>query len=219
MRKTGWILVATIIMLSATACSGKEVQNDAKSVSLYKKGLEMTVEMDTLAESEEFAKLFTSDTAIAKTIADIGSQDYEKPKAVYEITGIEEEAFKYLLSETDIKLDEKIQEYVKERFGAAVASLLNGANGVEFIAATSILTVEDSFLYKGLEEQKTYLFLYDGNYSGMVTFIPQENGVVAATANIVMQESLKNIQSAEDVAPFFENLMEFSELKVTEIKE
>lgn len=219
MRKTVVILISAFTLLSIMACSGKEVQNNIKSVSLYKKGLNMTIKMDMLAEYEDYSKLFTSGQDIGKLVSDIGSRDYSKPKAVYEITGLEETGFQLLLSEIDIIVDEKVQEHVKEKFGAAVASQINGMNGAEAIAAASILTVEDSFIYRGLDRQKTYLYLYGGEYGSVVTFFPYEDNVVGASASIVMQESLEKIETVDDVGSFFKDTIGFSGLIVTEIME
>ncbi|WP_206459284.1 hypothetical protein [Anaerovorax sp. IOR16] len=219
MKKIGVMLLATMILVSATACSNNDTQNQSNSITLYKKGVEMTMQMDLLAESKDFTDLFTVSDEISKNAIDIGDQDYSKPKAVYEIVGLEDSALQSLLRESGIKVDSEIQDIIKGRFGIAVASQINAQNGAEFLATTSILTVEDSFLYNELDEQKTYLYLYDGKYNSMVTFIPFEDNIVATSANIVMEESFTGFATADDVTSFFEETMGFKGLTVSPVKE
>ena len=219
MKKLGVMLLAVIILVSTTSCSNDKTLNQSNSITLYKKGLEMTMQMDLLAENKDFTNLFVVSDRISKKAIDIGKHDYSKPKAVYEIVGLDDSALQSLLDEGGIKLDSKIQDIIKGRFGLAVASQINALNGTDFLATTSILTVGDSFLYKGLDEQKIYLYLYDGKYNSLVTFIPLEDNIVVTSANFVMHESFSGFSTAEDVTSFFAEGMGFKGITVSPVNE
>lgn len=197
--------------------SAKPNNNKNNSDFLYKKGLEITMKIDKLAESTDFVEIFTGSDAIKKTAVDIASQDYKNPKAVYEIVGLEDSIFKSLSGQTDVKLNSEFKDILKGRFAGSVAPQINALNGAEFLATTSVLTLGDSFIYNGLDKQKTYLYLYDGKYSSMVTFIPFEDNIVELSANIVMNKSFENFKTADDVASFFENEMGLQGLTVSSV--
>lgn len=215
MIKINVMLLVTAAVLSTTACSTVNKQNGENTTSLYKKGVEMTKQMDLQAENTEYIKLFTSSDTMIKTVTDIGNQDYQKPKAVYEIIGLEDSVIELLFKQADVSLDKEIQEIIKGKFGRSITSQINAQNGAEFLAATSMLTGENSFLYNGLDKQKTYLYLYEGKYSSMVTFVPFEDNIVTASANIVMQKSFAEVETAGDVASFFKEAIGLSDLTIS----
>ena len=80
--------------------------------------------------------------------------------------------------------------------------MINGQQGVTILAATALLTVSDSFLYSGLDKSLIYLYLYEGKYSIMVSFSPDDEGIVNANASIVADEDLSDLQNTDDVSAY-----------------
>lgn len=171
--------VATVMLV--TGCGANTNQ---ATVSLYDQGLEMAQVIDKMAEDDTYLQLFSQNDALKQIAQKIGSQDYTTPKAVYAITG----AGATMLQMADIPKDETLQKVIEQKTSTAWTTQINSIQGAEFLAVSSILLYDESFLYEGLQEPTTYLYTYDGEYSVAVTYIPYENGVVKATASILKAE-------------------------------
>lgn len=216
-------LIATIALASSllvlTSCTKSNTEDENNTVTLYQKGLELTVKMDNLAESEDYIALISASTDMAEIMKDIGYEDYFKPLAVYEIDGIDSAYIELSLDHMEVTLSDEIEKIVRDRIAFAVASQMNAQKGAMFLAASSCITVSNSFIYKGLEQQKTYLFIYGNGYQSIVTFIPYDDNVVEANANFVCNEILSEVKKAEDIESFFLSSMGLSNLNVTEYHE
>lgn len=209
MKKLIVILLAGTILLTASACS------NAETPSLSEKGLELTMQMDRLAENETYRNLFSNVSETLETMKAIGGQDYSKPRKTFEITGLDSAMMQLLARGKPLELSAEIETVLKTRFGSSAASQLNTKNGSSTFAALSALSAGDSFLAGEVKEQKSYLYLYEGTYSSMVTFVPYQDGVVNASASFVMREELSALQTADDVRAFFADTMQLEGLTIT----
>lgn len=180
MKKMILAAVATVIL--ATGCGANTTPN---TVSLYDKGLEMAQMLDKMAEDDTYFQLFSQNDALKQIVQKIGSQDYTTPKAVYAVTG----AGEILLQMADLPEDATLQKVVEQKTSSVWTTQINGIQGAEFLAATSILFYDESFVYEGLQKPTTYLYTYDGEYSVAVTYIPYENSVVKATTSILKADA------------------------------
>ena len=99
----------------------------------------------------------------------------------------------------------------------ALPSRLNAVSGSTALAAASLLFVDDSFLFYGLEECKTYLYLYPSDCAVIVNFRPSSLRNVQAQAGVVVGEFWDDIDSTADVAQLFSEKLgvraDISELK------
>lgn len=188
----------TALSLLATACSGGGAGN---KTSLLQKGLELAGQLDLLAESEDYRKSVTTAQEVTGVVEEIGSYDYDSPRAVYQIQGADT-AYLGILALSGANLSQEIQDILRPRFTSAVASMINGQQGVTILAATALLTVSDSFLYSGLDKSLIYLYLYEGKYSIMVSFSPDDEGIVNANASIVADKDLSDLQNTDDVSAY-----------------
>lgn len=213
MRKIKLKACILTVMLFTTACSTKTA--DYKTKSLYDKGLELVQQVDMLAENEEYSSLMTASPQINDTVKSIGTQDYSSPNEVYEITGFDTAYLKIIKEQTGTDLSDEIEDIVKDRFSMTLMSQINSLNGAEFLATSSILSVGDTFLYSGLTQQKTYLYLYDGDYAGMVCFIPSEEDIVSATANVIVKQQFADAATEEDIASVVEEIVGIEGITVT----
>ena len=73
----------TALSLLATACSGGGAGN---KTSLLQKGLELAGQLDLLAESEDYRKSVTTAQEVTGVVEEIGSYDYDSPRAVYQLS-------------------------------------------------------------------------------------------------------------------------------------
>jgi len=210
------VTILIVLSLFAIGCSDS-IKKEKKVQSLYEKGLEITAQLDRLAESEEYIKMFSLDPEIRVIAKEIGSIDYSTPKAVYEISGIDTAYMKLLSSQADIKLSQEIKDIVKNKFVAsiALASMLSSQNGTNYLAVTTIITINDSFIYSGLKKQKTYLFLYEGDYASIITFMPVQNDIVISYASIGIVTRFTKIKTVDNVATFLKNTIQLTNLEIS----
>lgn len=215
-------LIATIALATSflvlTSCS-KSNTVDNNRTSLYQKGLELTNQMDNLAESEDYITLISASTEMTKIIKEIGDADYSKPIAVYEIDGIDTAYMELLTVQYKVTLSDEIEKIARDRIASAVAPQINAQKGAMFLAASSCINVSDSFIFHGLEQQKTYFFIYDNGYHSIVTFTPHDNNIVEAKANFVKNEILSEAKTTGDIESFFQSSMGITNLKVTEYRD
>ena len=183
-----------VVILGVTGCSA--MSNDV--TSLKQKGLDIAVMMDYLAENKDYAELFSSSDDINKIITSIGKEDYSNPRVVFEIKGLEE-AMLNLIS-GDLTLSQELKDIMGNKFSTAFGGQINAINGVEHLAATSILNYSDSFIFNDVTEPITYLYLYDGDYSVIVNFNPfYEDDVVSASGTVILNNSFIEAIETQDI--------------------
>lgn len=220
-------MLALFVMLMAVSCvnvafnGGVPGVGLGKEVSLYARGLDMVRKMVMLADNEDYVALYTASASIMDIVVDeLGTQDYETPRAVFEIGGIGEAVTAQVIAETGgASFDEEITEQIHNRLANAMASQLNAYNGVEFLAASQSMIVSDCFVDSALDSQKTYIYLYDSDYAGMVSFTPYDGGAVHALGNIVKNDAFSDINTVEDMAAFLEEAMMLTGLDISMVDE
>ncbi len=219
MKRLTTIILAVALLLSTTACTAKEKNDEAKVKSLYTKGLEMTQEIDKLAENAEYAKLFSFDGEINKVMQDIGANDYKTPTAVLAIEGFGEAMMKYMQSSLEVKLSKEVEDIVLDRLAASFGARINAASGTQVIAATSIATSGDVFLFDSLKAQQVYLYLYGNKYASLVTFTPNKDNIVTASSTFVIHDDFSAIKTPEQVKSFLADSMQIQEMTVSLVNE
>lgn len=165
------------------------------------KGLELITQMDKAAESESYRQLMSGSDELNQIVEDIAGGDYSIPKAVYKTSVAEGEALKAFSGLAIDELPEEIRSSVDKKLMASIPSQINAAEGVNMIAATSVLTTSDVVLLDNIDGNQLYVFIYD-DITAMVSYIPYEDGIVYASANFV---KLDNIESSDDLTDWFKD--------------
>ena len=192
----------TEIIVSGVPESVKEVINiepverTAENETLYDKGLEIAKTIDMLAESDIYRTITDADNGVSELMDKIGQQDYETPVKAVKISGEYDKLFDLAFNAEGLEINDELKNIIKKKydFNSHMVSILNARDGVEMIAAASLLSNKDIFLFDGLSEKMTYLYLYDDDFAVSVTFTPYDGGIVEANGMIV-----KNI--FEDTTP------------------
>lgn len=205
------LTVITVMAVGLTACVGSNTE--IKKTSLLDKGLSLIDNVDTLSESKEYISLYSASEEITNVINDIGSKDYKEPKAVFTLNNLTEIFFDSMVG--DVALSDEIKDMVKYRFSSVLPSLLNAKKGGMTTAATSIITQSDSFIDSTLQTPTTYLYVYDNEYSFMVTFVPNDENIVNATVNVVINEDLGKCTTIDEVADFLKGTVGLEEVSVS----
>lgn len=197
------------------------VENTVKNPNYSKdklalKGFELIKQMDKIAETKEYAQIFTGSQSIIEKISEIGNDDYTAPIAVYKTVFPKSEALKLFVDEESVKLPDDIKNIVINKSVAAVPSQITAAGGAENLATTSVLSNESSFIYDSLDETQLYIYVYENNLV-FVTFTPAEDNIVNATANFVISNELKSVKSNTELDKWFVDNMgiylNFSEIR------
>lgn len=168
-------------------------ENTDTNELLAEKGLGIAKNIDLMAENKEYVALFSSGEEIKQKAEEIAVTDLSSPKAVYKLSGI---TFK---DDMDISaFEEPLKTKLYNRMLGSAANVINSANGVDAVAASSILTDSDSFICKGLDEPCLYCYTYDG-CCVMVSFVPVGEDIVNANGSVVLSDKLSSVTSAEEL--------------------
>lgn len=173
--------------------AGNAAENTDTNELLADKGLGIAKNIDLMAENKEYVALFSSGEEIKQKAEEIAVTDLSSPKAVYKLSGI---TFK---DDMDISaFEEPLKTKLYNRMLGSAANVINAANGVDAVAASSILTDSDSFICKGFDEPCLYCYTYDG-CCVMVSFAPNGEDIVNANGSIVLSDELSSVTSAEEL--------------------
>lgn len=211
-------LLLTVCALALAGCgSAPPAGSTGKSKPVFNelkdKGTELICKVDELAECEEYTKLYTASAEVSDIINGIGADDYDSPQSVFIIEDLDKTVLDIMAPE--INLPDKIAKMLRGRFVSALPSQITAMNGVSSIAATSILSYGESFIYDGISSPVVYLYTYVNGYSFMVSFIPNDENIVTANVSCVINDELSKCASVEDVMGFFRSALNYEDVSVS----
>ena len=173
----------------------ESVVSESEDSVLYTKGLELISAIDEIAESEEYREVFSASNEVDTVSSKMGNGDYSAPKAVYKISEIE---LTQNISDMS-SLSENLQKNIQNKIYVALPTMLNASVGTNEIAASSIVTDSKYFICNKLSDSCLYLYVYDGDYSSMVSFIPHDENIVSAGGCFITNKALEDTSSAETI--------------------
>lgn len=174
---------------------------------LAERGLALIDRMSRLARSEEYVSYMTGTESMLDEIAAIASADYTSPQQIMIIDGTA-----FAPDTTDF-----IRNQIRVKAVRSVPAMINGLNGAQILAASSILQVDDAFRCDGIDHTAIYLFAYDAPYSAMVTYNPTEDGTVAAIASFVKFSPADSAAVSRHVADAIGSIIESRDITVRNI--
>lgn len=180
-------------------------------------GLSLIEKMDKLAESEKYISLLSASENLNKLITKIGNANYSDPKAIYKSLIPEGAIIDDIVSDDTSVSSSDNSLIVEKKLIISLPNQINAASGSLELAASALLSADDSILDASVTEPEIYLYLYDGDYSAFVTLIPGSDGTVSTTARFIKTEQLNNISSAEDLTKFFEDSLLLKGLDFKEV--
>lgn len=194
------IAVALAMVLSLSACGTNEDNSEAKS--LYAQGLEIVQLMSELTQSTEYVDFFNGSNEIKSVIQNISTGDYTTPKTVYAISIADENlAAMAALNNLD-NASKGLKSFLTQKTLGALMTQLNSRSGVVNLAATSVCTVEKTFVNENVNENVIYLYTYDNAVPVAVTFIVGEDQSIYASGVYIMYD-LFPCGSADEIESFF----------------
>lgn len=212
------LLAAFILALSGcgfTQTPGNTDKSKSDTNALAHKGLELIGKVDKLAECEEYINLYTAEDEIAKVIKGIADNDYTTPQGIFVIENLDAIVLENMIP--DARLPEDIAGIVKDKFAAALPIQIAARNGATTLAAVSVLSYSESFIYERLQSSVTYLYIYGNGHNFMVNYIPNDEKIVNASITAVINDELSKCITKEDVKNFFKDELSYEDVLVGEI--
>jgi len=173
--------------------------------------------MDTLAESKEYVKAISESDVFNDIISTIGDSAYTTPKAIYKSIIPKDTISNYLSNLEISNASEDIESILGNKLIASIPNQINAVNGASELAATSILSLNESYFAKEINEPTIYILLYDNDYSAIVTLIPGSGGSVFENASFVKTENFKEINKASDLNNYFKTNLLLEKLDFNEV--
>ncbi len=205
------LALALSLVMTLGGCAGKEPAGEASqpepeaapAKTLYQQGEELAAWLVEMAGNRDYLSLYTGDEEVLGVLARaVEGKDYTSPKAVYSVTVPGDAAGKLLglmgMEGAD-GLPDRLQQRVREKMIQALPTQVNAMAGTETLAAASICTASKTFVNDQVTEGVIYLYAYENGAPVAVTFLPGEDGAVAATGTFLLGDSfsLESLESME----------------------
>lgn len=189
--------------------SGDGISNEE---TLCAKGIQLTKQLHGLANDSDYIRYLSRSPKVNEQIDRIGNKDYTHPRKTFAISNLQGNLTDLLSQSSYTK------RLLIDRLIRSIPSRLNAQSGSDVLAATSLLTIDDVFFYKGKapNEYTLYLYLYEDSCHSMVLYRPGKDGIMQATANVVIHPQLDKIETADDVKYFFAQYLDIPEAEVRE---
>lgn len=226
MRKKFILLLILIIGIFFSGCSTK-AQENPDTFSL-KKGLEMTQLMNHIAESKEYLQMFSLSESLNTITESIASNNFDSPESAIIIKvpkDMQISLLKTLQQFSNINLpeDEIILQQIEKRAAKSVPSFLNGSYGAEWLAVSSILSVDEVYERPKEMTELTYvIFQYkDTKIGSLIAFLGGEEKFLQANASLIKLDHFpEDIFSKEGIQNYLDSLLSlqdtnFNQLEIT----
>lgn len=180
------LIISSLFML--TACSNYSEKPEDLKGFLITESVDLTCDMDELAESKEYLTLISAPGSIGQVIDQVASQDYSIPENVYLIKLSDDillRAINTFSGATNISDD--IMEKLKYKInGSVFGNMINAGYGSEMVAAAAMTTWGESYIQPNGWVDNMVLFLeYPGEFSSIVSFMQSGDGVISGSSVFV----------------------------------
>ncbi len=206
MKKWTAILTMLLLLGSLFSCSP-----EASEAELFSCGIEVAETMKILLASDAYAELYgTTGTEDVKAfIASMDLSDLDKPAYVYAISAPDPEKMYEAYYGDGVawdSMDDELQQQIAYRMGiSSVITMMNARYaGQSAVVVASVYTATVAFDDLALEEQTTYLYVYESGIAVAVTF--NEHGT--AYGQFIFTDK------PDEICDYFENFCEVERLHI-----
>ena len=163
--------------------------------------MDMVSKMAEMTQSEEYLKLYTDSEQVIEVVKEIAEGDFTEPEAVYSMN-IPDESLATLLELGDVEeLSVELKDIAKDKLMGSWVTYMNGMSGTLQIVASSVCSMEKTFVNKDVTESVIYIYTFEDATPIGITFLVGEDGAIAAKGFFIMNGEL-NIESVEELAAF-----------------
>lgn len=198
MRKKQAAILLTVAAAFLLAGCAVGPSADRNGEVLLGQGTALIARMQALSDEEAYLEWMLSSTQeMQEAVDQITAGDYQTPLAVFSI-GVPQQAVDMML-EGQEEISETVRQELGRRFFASAPMQLTAKGGAYRLAVSSALTVQESFVFKGLKQARMYLYLYGGDWSAAVFYQPGQDGAVTASASFLYDPQLREVSTLEEL--------------------
>lgn len=185
------LLAAAILLVALAGCSPapQAVAADGLYRYLIERSAQAVDTLTMLASSEAYIRYHSLSDEIGAEVAKMNEATQDEPLQAIVIECPDQavlDGFAAMIDDADATLSEELSQFLAARLVLTLPSQVTAQQGVEVLAATSIVTVSESFLsHSDLKENTLVVFLYDSDYAVCTSFRPSLENTVIATSNYV----------------------------------
>lgn len=179
---------ATAIMLLSVMVCG--CQKQAKTVSIYDRGLELIHDMVELVDSDVYSQLIGVNT-LQDIVDKIKEVDYKTPKSVYRVTLSDDLVSAIMTSEEQDtygmkEMSPELKEIFQQKLFQSIPVQANGRFGATELAVVGSYTVNQTFSSKEIKTNQYYVYVFDQGFPIIVDFTVGEDHSVNANGHFIM---------------------------------
>ena len=144
--------------------------------------------MAEMLENEEYASMYGLSDRYNETLDKLRQGDYSKFSSVYELSIPEEELIEKLdINEKDFSKD--LYQYLCASSYGSFASRVNMEANVEAISVSSAFAAQKIFVDQKVDENKTYLFVFEDGCPIIVSFVAEEDGAFKVSGQFIINDN------------------------------
>ena len=213
MKTSLCVLLSLGMLLGFGACS--EQNRPMSREALNQKGMELVEQMDSLAESKAYTQSMTNSEELTSLIEKIGKEDFSKPQKITRIV-LPDKAFDAYFSQISGEtLSDEIRVVMEKKMLPSVISTINESDGTSMIAVSATLAVDGIFNAGGQQENQLWIYQFPGNYSVVVSFYFQKDGLAEGNAQLVKKETISALEGG--IVQWLGDYLQIEELTAEEI--
>lgn len=191
MTKRIAILSVLILMLSMSAAAE----------NLYLDlGLKLVFRLSELTQDENYAQLFSSSEAILEKVSDFADTDFSEPieARMFEMPTSETmhqlfTIFGAFSEQTFSEMSEAAQTEIYRQLPSSIVTLINGRYDINWLAASNILHVSETYILPENFHPGLMLLTYPGDFAVAVSFSQTGEDTFTAIATAVPADCLASI--------------------------
>ena len=156
---------------------------------LVDRSIELTCVMDSMAQSEDYRALAVPMGEVSDLVEDIGTSDYTKPsKAV--LFRVSDEDMRAMLEHNmgTLDLPDAALDMLLTRMGSSIPQMLNAMQGVNALAATSVLSVGKAYPEHSDFKANTFVLLAYSDYYSVTFFRKSGDSITPAASSFLYMD-------------------------------
>lgn len=174
------LLVCSLLMTLFASC-----KSNADVFISY--GEDVISLMAEMLENEEYASMYGLSDRYNETLDKLRQGDYSEFSSVYELSIPEEELIEKLdINEKDFSKD--LYQYLCASSYGSFASRVNMEANVEAISVSSAFAAQKIFVDQKVDENKTYLFVFEKGCPIVVSFITEDDGAFRVAGQFIIND-------------------------------
>ena len=200
-------ILAFLIALTLVLTPALALAEAAEPVSLTERGLDLIRYTASLASDPSYVAMYSASQDVEALVSAFAAGSYDRAQSVY-LLSFSDSALTAMAGDalSGQDMTPAVREYIRNRLPSALLSSVNARQGVNQIAAASILSQSRLFVDEAVTEPMIYIYVFDDSTVVAVTFTPGEGGAVSASGTPLFGgaqtlDALKDVAALTPVAP------------------